>query len=192
MMELIRSTCLWGKDRYKTWIIAKAGFTQYTASPPIHFETNLLKSRGPMAVLVTDGFCAQGKITQSLSITMARAALSRPHLQPLTMESVPEEACGYMQSTVFTQAGLNYFLKESGDVNPIHRTDPPIVPGLWILQRIYSLFQPTDLPVRYDISFRHPLFTGQHLFLCQSQGAVTGVSRGYICLKLTIKYEQRR
>lgn len=190
MMGLIHSTCQWGKERYNSWIISKASFFQYTDAPISHIETKLLKDSGRLAVLRTDGFCAQGRIVQSLSITLADIPLSRS--RPLSAGSRSEDVCGSMQSTVFTQTGLKHFLMESGDSNAIHRTAPAVVPGLWILQRMYALYRPKGRSARIDIRFARPVYTEHPLLLCLSEDSVTGFCDSRLCFILKIKYQYRR
>ena len=66
----------------------------------------------------------------------------------------------------FTAEEILFFVKETKDTNPIHRTNSPVVPGLmmyeWFISNVISKEEPSG---RIQIHFREPLFAGENLMI---------------------------
>lgn len=72
----------------------------------------------------------------------------------------------------FSREEIRQYIAQSGDLNPIHQGERPIVPGLciaWYVQR--TLACPS---IHWKISFHRPVYAGDILTMMQDKKRITG------------------
>lgn len=189
MMHLIRQASLWGQEQYNGWIIPKAIYRRYDSQVISSVHTQLTAEKKRYAVLRTTGYADSGNEIHSLEITLLNS--------PPASSDVDKGICNYtarsmkdipVHSTLFfTMKGLEHYLLESADTNPLHQGSPALVPGLWILDCLRKRFLPAPYTRELDIRFTRPVYTDQKVLLYQEGNAVTGVCGSFICFYMDIK-----
>lgn len=84
---------------------------------------------------------------------------------------------------IISNKDITDYLIYSGDTNPIHTGDKPVVPGLLILEKILP---PEN--INAQVRFYEPVYAGDILYVSKNKNtAVVLNDNGVICLKIKIK-----
>ena len=75
---------------------------------------------------------------------------------------------------VFTETEVSNFTASVGDANPVHKLNPPIVPGLLILETLCEIFKPASVKLR----FKNFITAGEPLSLHVDGGCLEISSAG--------------
>lgn len=196
MMLAIREICSWGQGKFDGWIIPKAVYRRYSVENTVRFQTGLLAGRQRYAQIQTVGYTAAGAESQRLKVILMSAPPRAWGTIPESTEHPGETVCSpcvdgdcpeNTDGMHFSTKGMNRFLSESGDTNPLHQGEPALVPGLWILDTLYGRYARTRCPVELNIRFMHPLYTGQQIILHGNQDTVTGMRGSCNYFHMTIQ-----
>ena len=98
-------------------------------------------------------------------------------------ESSFEEKRGTYFQTISRQQ-VYHFIDEMIDLNPIHQSECPIVPGLLLLQLLDEAYQ---YPSQLKIKFRAPLYAEQPIYLKKQHSKVWGYSQCHLYFEVEIK-----
>lgn len=83
----------------------------------------------------------------------------------------------------FSAEEITGFVRRVGDMNVLHTGNRPLVPGLFILERLATLLQPDSI----DIRFHQPLWSGETLSLYLAGSLCTGFVQNRLCFKAILK-----
>lgn len=194
-MNLIHETCIWGRGRFDGWVIPKAVYSRYLDELPSSCLIQVKKCRRDFVLLEAAGYTETGTLAQRLEVTllgnckMNRAIAPFQSLKASGGKTCKIQSCPPGSDVLrFSQKGLELFLKESGDTNPIHGGNPAVVPGLWIFNHLYQKHRRSRLPLEYRIRLLRPTCTGQAIILSSQENSVTGTCDGIAHFHMQINY----
>ena len=123
------------------------------------YEPEMLKSTKRM--LLCQARSGLESLTTTMLLTPKEAAAKAELVAPeLTGDNaVAAEGCWH----VFTRQETLDFVIAVGDTNQIHRTEIPVVPGIFIMERILETL-PKNV-VKFEVSYRNAVFAGEPLWL---------------------------
>lgn len=141
------------------WVIARLSVTEKTGTPG-------LVSSDRMAV-----------ITDIVPEGWLRVTLVPGGSLPL-----PAGVTGTAGELVISGEDLEDYLLVSGDDNPVHRGDRPILPALLLLERLLAKRQPSS---PFDARFLRPAHAGQPIRLEEEKNTLTAFrSDGVVLLRI--------
>lgn len=206
-MRLIHELCKWGQGQFDGWVIPKAVYTQFLQEPfhncPDHpsgrFQVQAAARPGGFVLAEAVEYTQAGAAARCLEVTLLKrretvrtrvqtASPSYTAARPGESAAQRTHAAGGSRVLCFTHSGLQQFLEESGDTNPIHQGDPALVPGLWIFNRLYQDYPRKHWPAEYKLRLYHPTFTGQAVFLDGDTQGVRGVCHGNTHFHMQVKH----
>lgn len=155
-------------------------------------QAHIIKSRENYAELAAGGDFADGylSIHMYLMKPVSKAAAQSISGVQNKFATVNE----YTQDMIFTKSEILSFVSDTGDFNPIHQGEHPVVPGLLILEKLIlektileKLILQTDighigifdLIHSFGIRFRTPLYADEHVRLVPHKAS--GRMDGYKC-----------
>jgi hypothetical protein len=85
-----------------------------------------------------------------------------------------------------TKEEVHKFSLETGDKNPIHLSDYPIVQGMLLFNRLMDYLK---FPDNLEVKFINPVFAGQDIYLMEVRDLLYGVVNGKRCFQVKFKKE---
>ena len=145
-------------------------------------QAHIIKSRENYAELAAGGDFADGylSIHMYLMKPVSKAAAQSNSGVQNKFATVNE----YTQDMIFSKSEILSFVSDTGDFNPIHQGEHPVVPGLLILEKLIlqtdighiGIF---DLIHSFGIRFRTPLYADEPVRLVPHKAS--GRMDGYKC-----------
>lgn len=135
-------------------------------------QAHIIKSRENYAELAAGGDFADGylSIHMYLMKPVSKAAVQSNSGVQNKFATVNE----YTQDMIFSKSEILSFVSDTGDFNPIHQGEHPVVPGLLIMEKIIL-----DLMHSFIIRFRTPLYADEPVRLVPHKAS--GRMDGYKC-----------
>lgn len=135
-------------------------------------QAHIIKSRENYAELAAGGDFADGylSIHMYLMKPVSKAASQSNSGVQNKFATVNE----YTQDMIFSKSEILSFVSDTGDFNPIHQGEHPVVPGLLILEKLIL-----DLMHSFIIRFRTPLYADEPVRLVPHKAS--GRMDGYKC-----------
>lgn len=135
-------------------------------------QAHIIKSRENYAELAAGGDFADGylSIHMYLMKPVSKAAAQSNSGVQNKFATVNE----YTQDMIFSKSEILSFVSDTGDFNPIHQGEHPVVPGLLIMEKLIL-----DLMHSFIIRFRTPLYADEPVRLVQHKAS--GRMDGYKC-----------
>lgn len=135
-------------------------------------QAHIIKSRENYAELAAGGDFADGylSIHMYLMKPVSKAAAQSNSGVQNKFATVNE----YAQDMIFFKSEILSFVSDTGDFNPIHQGEHPVVPGLLILEKLIL-----DLMHSFIIRFRTPLYADEPVRLVPHKAS--GRMDGYKC-----------
>ena len=135
-------------------------------------QAHIIKSRENYAELAAGGDFADGylSIHMYLMKPVSKAAAQSNSGVQNKFATVNE----YTQDMIFSKSEILSFVSDTGDFNPIHQGEHPVVPGLLIMEKLIL-----DLIHSFIIRFRTPLYADEPVRLVQHKAS--GRMDGYKC-----------
>lgn len=117
-------------------------------------QAHIIKSRENYAELASGGDFADGylSIHMYLMKPVSKAAAQSNSGVQNKFATVNE----YTQDMIFSKSEILSFVSDTGDFNPIHQGEHPVVPGLLIMEKLIL-----DLMHSFIIRFRTPLYADE-------------------------------
>lgn len=132
-------------------------------------QAHIIKSRENYAELAAGGDFADGylSIHMYLMKPVSKAAAQSNSGVQNKFATVNE----YTQDMIFSKSEILSFVSDTGDFNPIHQGEHPVVPGLLIMEKLIL-----DLMHSFIIRFRTPLYADEpvRLVLHKASGRMDG------------------
>lgn len=135
-------------------------------------QAHIIKSRENYAELAAGGDFADGYLSIHMYLmkpVSKAAAYSNSGVQN-KFATVNE----YTQDMIFSKSEILSFVSDTGDFNPIHQGEHPVVPGLLIMEKLIL-----DLMHSFIIRFRTPLYADEPVRLVPHKAS--GRIDGYKC-----------
>lgn len=135
-------------------------------------QAHIIKSRENYAELAAGGDFADGylSIHMYLMKPVSKAAAQSNSVVQNKFATVNE----YTQDMIFSKSEIFSFVSDTGDFNPIHQGEHPVVPGLLIMEKLIL-----DLMHSFIIRFRTPLYADEPVRLVPHKAS--GRMDGYKC-----------
>lgn len=135
-------------------------------------QAHIIKSRENYAELAAGGDFADGylSIHMYLMKPVSKAAAHSNSGVQNKFATVNE----YTQDMIFSKSEILSFVSDTGDFNPIHQGEHPVVPGLLIMEKLIL-----DLMHSFTIRFRTPLYADEPVRLVPHKAS--GRMDGYKC-----------
>lgn len=135
-------------------------------------QAHIIKSRENYAELAAGGDFADGylSIHMYLMKPVSKAAAQSNSGVQNKFAAVNE----YTQDMIFSKSEILSFVSDTGDFNPIHQGEHPVVPGLLITEKLIL-----DLMHSFIIRFRTPLYADEPVRLVPHKAS--GRMDGYKC-----------
>lgn len=135
-------------------------------------QAHIIKSRENYAELAAGGDFADGylSIHMYLMKPVGKAAAQSNSGVQNKFATVNE----YTQDMIFSKSEILSFVSDTGDFNPIHQGEHPVVPGLLIMEKLIL-----DLMHSFIIRFRTPLYADEPVRLVPHKAS--GRMDGYKC-----------
>lgn len=135
-------------------------------------QAHIIKSRENYAELAAGGDFADGylSIHMYLMKPVSKAAAQSNSGVQNKFATVNE----YAQDMIFFKSEILSFVSDTGDFNPIHQGEHPVVPGLLIMEKLIL-----DLMHSFIIRFRTPLYADEPVRLVPHKAS--GRMDGYKC-----------
>ena len=135
-------------------------------------QAHIIKSRENYAELAAGGDFADGylSIHMYLMKPVSKAAAQSNSGVQNKFATVNE----YTQDMIFSKSEILSFVSDTGDFNPIHQGEHPVVPGLLIMEKLIL-----DLMHSFIIRFRTPLYADEPVRLVPHKAL--GRMDGYKC-----------
>lgn len=135
-------------------------------------QAHIIKSRENYAELAAGGDFADGylSIHMYLMKPVSKAAAQSNSGVQNKFATVNE----YTQDMIFSKSEILSFVSDTGDFNPIHQGEHPVVPGLLIMEKLIL-----DLMHSFIIRFRTPLYADEPVRLVPNKAS--GRIDGYKC-----------
>lgn len=135
-------------------------------------QAHIIKSRENYAELAAGGDFADGylSIHMYLMKPVSKATAQSNSGVQNKFATVNE----YTQDMIFSKSEILSFVSDTGDFNPIHQGEHPVVPGLLIMEKIIL-----DLMHSFIIRFRTPLYADEPVRLVPHKAS--GRMDGYKC-----------
>lgn len=135
-------------------------------------QAHIIKSRENYAELAAGGDFADGylSIHMYLMKPVSKAAAQSNSGVQNKFATVNE----YTQDMIFSKSEILSFVSDTGDSNPIHQGEHPVVPGLLIMEKLIL-----DLMHSFIIRFRTPLYADEPVRLVPHKAS--GRMDGYKC-----------
>lgn len=135
-------------------------------------QAHIIKSRENYAELAAGGDFADGylSIHMYLMKPVSKATAQSNSGVQNKFATVNE----YTQDMIFSKSEILSFVSDTGDFNPIHQGEHPVVPGLLIMEKIIL-----DLIHSFGIRFRTPLYADEPVRLVPHKAS--GRMDGYKC-----------
>lgn len=135
-------------------------------------QAHIIKSRENYAELAAGGDFADGylSIHMYLMKPVSKAAAQSNSGVQNKFATVNE----YTQDMIFSKSEILSFVSDTGDFNPIHQGEHPVVPGLLIMEKLIL-----DLMHSFIIRFRTPLYADEPVRLVAHKAS--GRMDGYKC-----------
>lgn len=135
-------------------------------------QAHIIKSRENYAELAAGGDFADGylSIHMYLMKPVSKAAAHSNSGVQNKFATVNE----YTQDMIFSKSEILSFVSDTGDFNPIHQGEHPVVPGLLIMEKLIL-----DLMHSFTIRFRTPLYADEPVRLVSHKDS--GRMDGYKC-----------
>lgn len=135
-------------------------------------QAHIIKSRENYAELAAGGDFADGylSIHMYLMKPVSKAAVQSNSGVQNKFATVNE----YTQDMIFSKSEILSFVSDTGDFNPIHQGEHPVVPGLLIMEKLIL-----DLMHSFIIRFRTPLYADEPVRLVSHKDS--GRMDGYKC-----------
>lgn len=135
-------------------------------------QAHIIKSRENYAELAAGGDFADGylSIHMYLMKPVSKAAAQSNSGVQNKFATVNE----YTQDMIFSKSEIISFVSDTGDFNPIHQGEHPVVPGLLIMEKLIL-----DLMHSFIIRFRTPLYADEPVRLVPHKAS--GRMDGYKC-----------
>lgn len=135
-------------------------------------QAHIIKSRENYAELAAGGDFADGylSIHMYLMKPVSKAAAQSNSGVQNKFATVNE----YTQDMIFSKSEILSFVSDTGDFNPIHQGEHPVVPGLLIMEQLIL-----DLMHSFIIRFRTPLYADEPVRLVPHKAS--GRMDGYKC-----------
>lgn len=132
-------------------------------------QAHIIKSRENYAELAAGGDFADGylSIHMYLMKPVSKATAQSNSGVQNKFATVNE----YTQDMIFSKSEILSFVSDTGDFNPIHQGEHPVVPGLLIMEKLIL-----DLMHSFIIRFRTPLYADEpvRLVLHKASGRMDG------------------
>lgn len=175
MMDLITALTLPDSIPYDGSLLVRAEYTRFRAGTSARWENEILKQSRRTCVIRCTGY-RQEEAVHSLTASL----LLRPvgTAESPAAFSVPENAlsAGICWRS-FSKEEIGEFSRTTGDTNSVHRRNPPVVQGLFLLKELSDAFPSS----RISVSFLHPVYGGDPVFLAKNGCSLLGISRGVRC-----------
>lgn len=135
-------------------------------------QAHIIKSRENYAELAAGGDFADGylSIHMYLMKPVSKAAAQSNSGVQNKFATVNE----YTQDMIFSKSEILSFVSDTGDFNPIHQGEHPVVPGLLIMEKLIL-----NLMHSFIIRFRTPLYADEPVRLVPHKAS--GRMDGYKC-----------
>lgn len=135
-------------------------------------QAHIIKSRENYAELAAGGDFADGylSIHMYLMKPVSKAVAQSNSGVQNKFAAVNE----YTQDMIFSKSEILSFVSDTGDFNPIHQGEHPVVPGLLIMEKLIL-----DLMHSFIIRFRTPLYADEPVRLVPHNAS--GRMDGYKC-----------
>lgn len=135
-------------------------------------QAHIIKIRENYAELAGGGDFADGylSIHMYLMKPVSKAAAQSNSVVQNKFATVNE----YTQDMIFSKSEILSFVSDTGDFNPIHQGEHPVVPGLLIMEKLIL-----DLMHSFIIRFRTPLYADEPVRLVPHKAS--GRMDGYKC-----------
>lgn len=135
-------------------------------------QAHIIKSRENYAELAAGGDFADGylSIHMYLMKPVSKATAQSNSGVQNKFATVNE----YTQDMIFSKSEILSFVSDTGDFNPIHQGEYPVVPGLLIMEKLIL-----DLMHSFIIRFRTPLYADEPVRLVPHKAS--GRMDGYKC-----------
>lgn len=135
-------------------------------------QVHIIKSRENYAELAAGGDFADGylSIHMYLMKPVSKATAQSNSGVQNKFATVNE----YTQDMIFSKSEILSFVSDTGDFNPIHQGEHPVVPGLLIMEKLIL-----DLMHSFIIRFRTPLYADEPVRLVSHKDS--GRVDGYKC-----------
>ena len=135
-------------------------------------QAHIIKSRENYAELAAGGDFADGylSIHMYLMKPVSKAAAQSNSGVQNKFATVNE----YTQDMIFSKSEILSYVSDTGDFNPIHQGEHPVVPGLLIMEKLIL-----DLMHSFIIRFRTPLYADEPVRLVPHKAS--GRMDGYKC-----------
>lgn len=141
-------------------------------------QAHIIKSRENYAELAAGGDFADGylSIHMYLMKPVSKAtAQSNSGVQNKCSSQYKSVAVNeYTQDMIFSKSEILSFVSDTGDFNPIHQGEHPVVPGLLIMEKLIL-----DLMHSFIIRFRTPLYADEPVRIVPHKAS--GRMDGYKC-----------
>lgn len=141
-------------------------------------QAHIIKSRENYAELAAGGDFADGYLSIHMYLmkpVSKAAAHSNSGVQNKCSSQYKSVAVNeYTQDMIFSKSEILSFVSDTGDFNPIHQGEHPVVPGLLIMEKLIL-----NLMHSFIIRFRTPLYADEPVRLVPHKAS--GRMDGYKC-----------
>lgn len=135
-------------------------------------QAHIIKSRENYAELAAGGDFADGYL--SIHMYLMRPVSKAASQSNSGVQNKFATVNEYTQDMIFSKSEILSFVSDTGDFNPIHQGEHPVVPGLLIMEKLIL-----DLMHSFIIRFRTPLYADEPVRLVPHKAS--GRVDGYKC-----------
>ena len=122
-------------------------------------QANIIKSRENYAELAAGGDFADGYL--SIHMYLMKPVSKAVAQSNSGVQNKSDVANEYTPNMVFSKDEIFSFVSDTGDFNPIHQGEHPVVPGLLILEKLILEKLILDFMCSFVIRFRIPLYADE-------------------------------
>lgn len=135
-------------------------------------QAHIIKSRENYAELAAGGDFADGYL--SIHMYLMKPVSKATSQSNSGVQNKFAAVNEYTQDMIFSKSEILSFVSDTGDFNPIHQGEHPVVPGLLIMEKLIL-----DLMHSFIIRFRTPLYADEPVRLVPHKAS--GRMDGYKC-----------
>lgn len=162
MQKIARALSSVKSSRYRHCFIARLIYSQLTSQPVEEAAAQLITRGTRIDKIMVTATDKSGAVCAELeaSIMFGRGG-------NVAKTVLPADAVKWR---VFAATAVKCFAADAGDINEIHFTDYPVVPGLLILAQLRYDFGATKI----NIKFIAPVYAGEVIYLSKTPLGVDG------------------
>lgn len=168
MMPMIRELARCNQALFYGWRIGTVRID--IAGPASHFVSKMTPVRHSCRSIIIQGINENGCMCQYMQCVVCQPKAASPKAHPSISDLPAGQA--RMVLHVFSIEEIQQYCIQSGDNNPIHQGEHPIVPGLyiaWYIQRTLAVSL-----LHWKVSFHAPVYADDTVTVVQGAGRWCG------------------